>query len=110
MIAPSGISSVPLWRKPPTGHATLCNVLGVGVLKRCAVSESDDPRKHELQCLRLAAECMQLVGDVRSPTLQRHFLGMARAWTAEAENGPANPHAGVATAAPSAPGRGRRSP
>ena len=79
--------------------------LGVGVLKRCVVSESDNSRKHELQCLRLAAECMQLVGDVRSPTLQRHFLGMARAWTAEAENGPANPRAGVATAAPSSRAR-----
>ena len=54
------------------------------------MSESDNPRKHELQCLRLAAECMQLVGEVHSPTLQRHFLGMAQAWTAEAENGPAN--------------------
>lgn len=55
-------------------------------------------RKYELQCLRLAAECMQLVSDVRSATLQRHFLEMARAWTAEAENGPASLRA---TAAPS---------
>jgi hypothetical protein len=52
------------------------------------VSESDYLRKYELECMRLAAECMQLVGDVRSPTLQRHFLKMASVWTAEAEHGP----------------------
>ena len=52
------------------------------------MSESDNLRRHELECVRLAADCMQLVGDVRSPTLQRHFLGMARFWTARAERGP----------------------
>ena len=45
------------------------------------MSESDKLRKHELECMRLAADCMQLVGDVRSPALQRHFLWMARVWT-----------------------------
>ena len=49
---------------------------------------SDVARKHELECLRLASDCMQLVGDVASPALQRHFLSMARAWTADAESGP----------------------
>jgi hypothetical protein len=52
------------------------------------VSESDYLRKHALECTRLAADCMQLVGDVHSPTLQRHFLEMASAWTAQAEGGP----------------------
>jgi hypothetical protein len=52
------------------------------------VSESDFSRKHALECLRLSADCMQLVGDVRSPTVQRHFLEMAKAWTREAEDGP----------------------
>ena len=52
------------------------------------MSESDYLRKHELACMRLAAECMQLVGDVASPTLQRHFLKMASVWTAKAEHGP----------------------
>ena len=51
------------------------------------MSESD-LRKHALECVRLAADCMQLVGDVRSPTWQRHFLEMARIWTARAERGP----------------------
>jgi hypothetical protein len=52
------------------------------------VSQSDYLRKHALECARLAAECMQLVGDVASPTLQRHFLRMAGVWTANAEHGP----------------------
>jgi hypothetical protein len=52
------------------------------------VSKSDYLRKHELECTRLAAECMQLVGDVHSPTLQRHFLEMASVWTTQAEHGP----------------------
>ena len=52
------------------------------------MSESDYLRKHALECLRLSADCMQLVGDVRSPTLQRHYLEMAKAWTREAEDGP----------------------
>ena len=52
------------------------------------MSESENFRKHALECTRLAADCMQLVGDVSSPTLQRHFLGMAREWTARAERGP----------------------
>ena len=52
------------------------------------MSESDFLRKHELECTRLASECMQLVSDVRSPTLQQHFIKMASVWTAEAEHGP----------------------
>jgi hypothetical protein len=52
------------------------------------VSESDYLRKHALECLRLSADCMQLVGDIRSPILQRYFLEMAKAWTREAEDGP----------------------
>lgn len=52
------------------------------------MSESDFWRKHELECTRLASECMQLVGDLHSPTLQRHFLEMAHVWTAQAEHGP----------------------
>jgi hypothetical protein len=31
---------------------------------------------------------MRLMGDVRNPALQRHFLRMANAWTAQAERGP----------------------
>ena len=52
------------------------------------MSASDNLRKHALECLRLAADCMQLVADLQSPTLQRHFLRMAREWTTRAERGP----------------------
>ena len=52
------------------------------------MSESDNLRKHALECMRLAADCMQLAGDVHSPDLQRHFLWMARVWTTGAERGP----------------------
>ena len=51
------------------------------------MSKSDYLRKHALECTRLAADCMQLVHDVHSPTLQRHFLEMASVWTAQAEHG-----------------------
>jgi hypothetical protein len=34
-----------------------------------------------LECLRLAAESMQLASDVPSPDLQSHFLRMGKQWT-----------------------------
>jgi hypothetical protein len=49
------------------------------------VQESKKSLKHDLECLRLASECMQLVGEVGNPLLQRHFLRMANVWTAKAE-------------------------
>jgi hypothetical protein len=52
------------------------------------VSKSEYLRKHALECMRLAADCMQLVGDLRNPALQRHFLRMATAWATQAERGP----------------------
>jgi hypothetical protein len=52
------------------------------------VPESDKWRKHELECMRLAADCMQLVGDVHNPALQSLFLRMARAWSNLADQGP----------------------
>jgi hypothetical protein len=56
--------------------------------RRCAVQDSKRSRKHDLECLRLASDCMQLVGDIRNPDLQQHFLRMANVWTAKAERGP----------------------
>jgi hypothetical protein len=52
------------------------------------VPESDNSRKHKLECTRLAADCMQLVGDVRSPALQSHFLRTAQVWSDLADRGP----------------------
>ena len=61
--------------------------LSVGVLWSYVVAVLDS-RKRELECVRLASDCMQLAGEVDNPALRKHFLAMARAWTAEAENGP----------------------
>ena len=52
------------------------------------MSKSDNFRKHELECMRLAADCMQLVGDVHSPALQSHFHRMALVWSSLADRGP----------------------
>jgi hypothetical protein len=41
--------------------------------------------KLDLECLRLANECMQLASDVLNPQLQSHLVLMARHWTALAE-------------------------
>jgi hypothetical protein len=49
------------------------------------VQDSKRSLKHDLECLRLASECMQLVGDVGNPVLQRHFLRTATVWTARPE-------------------------
>lgn len=48
-------------------------------------ADQESARKHELACLRMAADCMQLVGDIRTPDLQRRFLELARLLTAAAE-------------------------
>ena len=52
------------------------------------MSESDYSRRHALECLRMAADCMQLAGDVQNPALQSHFARMARVWSDLAVRGP----------------------
>ena len=57
-------------------------------IQRLAGGQSADresARKHELACLRMAADCMQLVGHIKTPDLQRYFLELARLLTAAAE-------------------------
>jgi hypothetical protein len=44
-----------------------------------------DRRKAAL-ATAMAADCMQLVGDIQNPDLQRHFLELARLLTAAAES------------------------
>lgn len=46
-------------------------------------------RKRELECLRLAADLMQLAADTCNPHLKAHFVRMARVWSGEAEKKPA---------------------
>ena len=52
------------------------------------MSESDYSRKHALECMRLAADSMQLAGDVQNPALQSHFVRMAMVWSDLAVRGP----------------------
>jgi len=49
-------------------------------------ADQESARKRELACLRMAADCMQLVGDIKTPDLQRHFLELARQLTAAVES------------------------
>ncbi|GAB1715761.1 MAG: hypothetical protein NTAFB05_08030 [Nitrobacter sp.] len=52
------------------------------------MSESDNQRKHDLECLRLAADCRQLASDVDNPALQLRFRRMAKVWTGLTEREP----------------------
>ena len=54
----------------------------------CRVAEQDSLQIYILECLRLAADCRQLAGDVDSPALREHFHRMAELWTAFAEEAP----------------------
>ena len=60
------------------------------------MSETVNWRKHELECVRMAADCMQLAGDVQNPALQSHFVRLARVWSELAVRGP-NADTGTAT-------------
>jgi hypothetical protein len=46
---------------------------------------NNDELKLDLECLRLASDCMELAGNALSPALQSHLIAMARQWTAAAE-------------------------
>jgi hypothetical protein len=50
--------------------------------------EPVDPQKHALECLRLQAECMELMAASDSPDLRAHFLQMAGVWADLADRGP----------------------
>ena len=45
------------------------------------MSETVNWRKHELECMRMATDCMQLAGDAHNPALQSHFVRLARIWS-----------------------------
>ena len=52
------------------------------------MSNSDNVRKLELECVRMAADCMQLARAARDPAQQARFVRMAEAWTGLAAHGP----------------------
>jgi hypothetical protein len=43
--------------------------------------DSKQSQMHALECLRMAADCLQLSRDVHSDKLQAHFVQMAEAWS-----------------------------
>jgi hypothetical protein len=49
------------------------------------MSESNNQRKRDLECLRLAADCRQLASDVQNADLRLGFLRMSEVWTSLAE-------------------------
>jgi hypothetical protein len=52
------------------------------------VSDSENDRKRELECLRLASDLTRLASGTLSPELKAHYLRMASTWTDQAEYGP----------------------
>ncbi len=59
-------------------------------------------REHDLECLRLEAECMQLAATVNDRKSQLQFLKMARVWSTmavqgEAQNAPGSADSTSAT-------------
>lgn len=51
-------------------------------------ADRESARKHELACLRMASDCMELVGAIQDSALQRRFLELARQLTAVTEPAP----------------------
>jgi hypothetical protein len=56
---------------------------------RRAVSGSNDDRKRELECLRLASDLMALAQHHPNPDLKVHCVAMAKFWSGEAVGKPA---------------------
>ena len=53
------------------------------------MSDSNDDRKRDLECLRLASDLTQLANDILNPNLKAHCHRMAKVWSGEAEKTPA---------------------
>ena len=51
------------------------------------MSETSRSRNFELECLRMAANCMNMAADVSDPALQAHYLQMAKLWPILAARG-----------------------
>jgi hypothetical protein len=52
------------------------------------MSDSENDRKRELECLRLASDLTQLATKTLNPDLKAHCLRMAGTLTDQAERGP----------------------
>jgi hypothetical protein len=52
------------------------------------MSDSENDRKRELECLRLASDLIQLATEILNPDLKAHCLRMAEIWSDQADQGP----------------------
>ena len=50
------------------------------------MSGSENERKLELECLRLASNLIDLAAGISDPDLRAHCIRMAKVWTDQAEN------------------------
>jgi hypothetical protein len=50
--------------------------------------DSENDRKRELECLRLASNLTQLATETLNPDLKAHCVRMAIIWNDQAEQGP----------------------
>lgn len=55
---------------------------------RRVVFDSENSRKHALECFRLEADCIQLAVDSPNQTLKSHFVRMSNYWAAMADREP----------------------
>ena len=51
------------------------------------MSKSDELQKKALECMRLAADCLQLAHATDNADLKAHFVEVAKVWTSLAEDG-----------------------
>jgi hypothetical protein len=52
------------------------------------MSDSENDRRRELECLRLASDLAQLATETLNPDLKAHCVRMASLWNDQAEQGP----------------------
>jgi hypothetical protein len=52
------------------------------------LSDSENERKRELECLRLASDLRQLGRDALNPELSAHCVRMAKVWSDQSPRGP----------------------
>jgi hypothetical protein len=55
--------------------------------KRCALSDSENQLKRELECLRVASDLTQLARDTLNSHLRAHCLRMAKIWSDQPVHG-----------------------
>jgi hypothetical protein len=48
------------------------------------VSNADKELKHDIECLRLASDFIQMSRDAADPDLRAHFIRMANYWSGQA--------------------------